>query len=279
MKLSFFAFLISLGLTANAHNLAAPHFKKVVWLIFENETYDPVITQPDFARVAKAGALLVNFKAETHPSQGNYIAMVAGARLGVSGDGKYDLNDKHVGDLLEAAGLDWRTYAEDFPGKCFTGGSSGKYVRKHNPFMSFTNVTTNPARCAKIENTQRFFQDYANGSLPAFTMFIPNMNNDGHDTGYNFAGKWMTSQFGKIFADPAAMGDTLFIVTFDESSFTSPTNEVYTVLLGAQVVPGAQNNVKMNHVALLKMIEDEFKIGNLGREDVTAPVIDGIWKP
>ena len=83
------------------------------------------------------------------------------SRLGVSGDGKYDLNDKHVGDLLEAAGLDWRTYAEDFPGKCFTGGSSGKYVRKHNPFMSFTNVTTNPARCAKIENTQRFFQDYA----------------------------------------------------------------------------------------------------------------------
>ena len=278
LKVLFFSFILTLSFHSNASAEVGTHFKKVVWLIFENETYDPVITQPDFSRVARAGVLFTGMKAETHPSQGNYIAMVAGSQLGVKGDSNYDLDQTHVGDLLEKAGLDWRAYAEDYPGNCFTGKSSGKYVRKHNPFISFTNITKNPTRCAKIESTARFFQDFSNGTLPAFSMFIPNMKNDGHDTGYDFAGKWMTSQFGNIFANPAALGDTLFIVTFDESSFTSVTNEVYTVLLGSQIKAGTQNAQKINHITLLKMIQDEYGIGNQGRDDVNAAVITGIWK-
>ena len=278
LKVLICSIIITISSYSNATTDAGIHFKKVVWLIFENETYDPVITQPDFAKLARAGALFTGMKAETHPSQGNYIAMVAGSMLGVSGDQNVDLDQTHVGDLLEKAGLDWRAYAEDYPGNCFTGRSSGKYARKHNPFISFTNVTKNPTRCNKIESTARFFQDYANGSLPAFSMFVPNQKNDGHDTGYDFAGKWMASQFGAIFSNPAALGDTLFIVTFDESSFSSVTNEVYTVLVGSQIIPGSQYTQKTSHITLLKMIEDEFKIGNLGRDDAKALPITGIWK-
>lgn len=252
-------------------------FKKVVWLIFENESQLPVIAQPDFAKVARAGVSFNRMYAEGRPSQPNYIAMVAGSKLEVNTNSNVDLDQTHVGDLIEKAGLDWRTYAEDYPGNCFTGSKSGKYVRKHNPFISFTNVSKNPARCAKIESSARFFQDYANGTLPAFTMFIPNMKNSGHDTGFDYAGKWMTSQFGAIFSNPAAMGDTLFIITFDESGY-SEGDEIYTVLLGANVLQGAQNNQKLNHYSLLKMIEDEFALGNLGREDAKAAVINGIWK-
>ena len=253
------------------------HFKKVVWLIFENESKQPVIGQPDFAKVARAGVSFNLMYAEGRPSQPNYIAMVAGSKLGVNSNSNVDLDQTHVGDLIEKAGLDWRIYAEDYPGNCYTDSKSGKYVRKHNPLISFTNVSKNPARCAKIESTVRFFQDYANGTLPAFTMFIPNMKNSGHDAGFDHAGKWMSSQFGAIFSNPAAMSDTLFIITFDESGYTAG-EEIYTVLLGANVIQGGQNNQKLNHYSLLKMVEDELGLGNLGREDAKAAVISGIWK-
>lgn len=276
INLLIFSVFFTLTINSYAASDIGSRFKKVVWLIFENESYTPVMIQQDFVKVAKAGALFTKMRAEGRPSQPNYIAMVAGSTLGVNGNQNYDLNHTHVGDLLEKAGLDWRVYAEDFPGNCFTGATSGNYARKHNPFMSFLNVTKNPARCAKIESTARFFQDYANDTLPAFTMFIPNMKNSGHDSGFDYAGKWMASKFGSIFSNPAAMDDTLFIVTFDESGY--PASEIYTVLLGSQVVPGSKNSQKLNHISLLKMIEDEFKIGNLGREDAQAQEITGIWK-
>ena len=54
--------------------------------------------------------------------------------------------------------------------------------------------------------------------------------------------------------------------------------EIFTVLLGANVKPATLNNQKLNHYSFLKMIEDEFALGHLGREDAKAAVINGIWK-
>lgn len=272
----FFSLTILFYQNSSATDSTA-HFKKVVWIVFENEDYQPVMNQPDFARIANYGASFTRLKAETHPSQGNYIAMIAGSILGVKDDSNVDLNESHVGDLLEKAGMRWRVYAEDYPGNCFLDKKSGDYARKHVPFLSFTNVTKNPKRCANIENENRFFQDFQNGTLPEFSMYIPNLKNDGHDTGVDYAGKWLSAKFGNILTSPYSTKDTLFIVTFDEGSRLS-RNIIYTVLVGSKIKSGSENSQKINHSALLKMIEDEFKIGNLGREDASSPVLTGIWK-
>ncbi len=267
-------FMILNFLTAQAQ---AERFKKVVWIVFENTNYQSAMKQADFMKVAQSGAIFTNMSAEAHPSQGNYIAMVAGSTLGVKNDRPVDLNSNHVGDLIEKAGLDWRVYAEDYPGGCFTGATSGKYVRKHVPFMSFTNVSRDKTRCQKIQNETRFFTDLSAGLLPEFSMYIPNMDNDGHDTDVNFAGRWLTSKFGTLFANTAGLADTLFILTFDENEGT-PGNQIYTSVVGANVIPGAINSQPLNHAALLKMVEDELHLGDLGRGDTSAPEITGIWK-
>ena len=67
---------------------------------------------------------------------------------------------------LEEKGYDWRVYAEGFPGNCFLGASRGKYARKHVPFLSFQNVQSNPARCAKVVEARQFDSDIAAGQLP-----------------------------------------------------------------------------------------------------------------
>ena len=273
----FSACLISSSLMAQ-QSVNGNHFKKVVWIVFENTNYSKALAQADFNKITRNGVLFSNLTAEVHPSQGNYIAMVAGSKLGVNNDNVVDLKESHVGDLLEKAGLKWKTYAENYPGNCFTGKSSGDYFRKHVPFMSFANVSQDSTRCLNIEDETKFFDDFKVGSLPEFSMYIPNIKNDGHDTGVDYAGKWLGSTFGPLLANPQGLGDVLFIITFDESGPTSPTNQIYTVLVGANIKSGSQNTQAVSHPALLKMIEDEFGIGNLGRDDRTAPVITGIWK-
>lgn len=255
----------------------AERFKKVVWIVFENTNYQAAMQQADFMKIAQSGALFTNMSAETHPSQGNYIAMIAGSVLGVKNDNPVNLTENHVGDLLEKAGFDWRVYAENYPGNCFTGKSAGRYVRKHVPFISFTNVSRDKTRCQKIQDATHFFNDLNTGALPAFSMYIPNLDNDGHDTNIAYSGRWLASTFGSVFANPTALNDTLFIITFDENEGT-PGNQIYTALIGANVIAGSINSQALNHTALLKMIEDELHLGDLGRGDAAAIEMTGIWK-
>src|SRR6185503_13744968 len=100
------------------------------------------VKMPYLAALAKRGALLSNDHAEVHPSQPNYIAMIAGSSHGVDDDRRVTLDERHIGDLLEEHGLTWKVYAEDYPGHCFLGSSRGLYARKHVPFPSFKNVQT-----------------------------------------------------------------------------------------------------------------------------------------
>lgn len=276
-KNTFYCFLFFLCWscnTAGTAQAASEHFKKIVWIVFENTNYQEALKQPDFAALTKQGALFTHLSAETHPSQGNYIAMIAGTHFGVNDDGVVRLSGNHLGDLLEKANLDWRVYAEDYPGNCFQGESVKGYYRKHNPFISFNNVAMDARRCQKIVSADQFDLDLTEGKLPAYSMYIPNIKNDGHDTGVNFAGQWMSARWGKYFASP---GEVLFVITFDESESLF-TNQIYTVLIGAHVIPGAQNIQNISHAALLKMIEDEFNIGNLGQNDARSPQIIGIWR-
>lgn len=95
---------------------------------------DPVI-----AKFKKEGILLTNYYAQTHPSQPNYIAAIAGDYFGMDHDSvvRVPLNVSTVVDLLDWRGLSWKAYMENIPGPGFMYEGStnyeGKwdYVRKH----------------------------------------------------------------------------------------------------------------------------------------------------
>jgi hypothetical protein len=258
-------------------NLFASNFNKVLIVIFENEDFTNVVKQPYFGSLMKEGAILTNYHAETHPSQGNYIALVAGSMLGVKNDNPVNLNSRHVGDLLEEAGKTWKVYAEDYPGNCFLGATSGSYARKHVPFLSFTNVQKNPKRCANVVGINQFQADLDAQKLPTYSMYIPNLNNDGHNTGVAFGDKWLKANFDKIIHSSKLPKDLLIIITFDEGSKTG-SNQIYTLLLGANVKPGASSNKAYDHYSTLKTIEDSFGLASLKQNDLSAVLIDDIWR-
>lgn len=52
----------------------------------------------------------------------------------------------------------------------------GNYARKHNPFISFTNVQKNPEWCAKIVNSDQLDIDIDNDQVPQFVFFTPDVS-------------------------------------------------------------------------------------------------------
>ena len=275
-RLFLFTLLLLMGM--GQAFAAQPAFKRVIWVVLENTDYDEALAQPFFKKLTEQGILFSNMHAETHPSQPNYIAMIAGSTLGVRGDGNVDLDGSHLGDLLEQKGLTWKAYAEDYPGGCFLGKTSERYARKHVPFLSFTNVQKNPARCANIVNAKDFERDFSNGTLANFSMYIPNLDNDGHDTSPAYSNKWLQKTFGAKLSDASFMKDTLFVVTYDESESYLSDNQIFTVAVGANAVPGSKYSLKANHYSLLKTVEDVFGLGSLNRNDAAAQVPAGVWR-
>jgi hypothetical protein len=265
-------------LPAPASAVPTPGFKKVFIVVLENTDAPEALKQPFMKKLTSQGAYLGEFYAEGRPSQPNYIAMVAGSTLGVSSNANVDLPQSHIGDLLEAKGKSWKTYAEGFPGNCFLGATQGRYARKHEPFISFKNIQSNPQRCARIVDTAQFASDASAGKIADYSLFIPNLDNDGHDTGVAYADQWLERTFGALLKDRSFMQDMLFVVTFDEGNPSNPKNQIFTVLVGDSVIPGKVDNKRYTFHSLTRTIEDQFALGSLGLNDKTATPITDVWK-
>lgn len=256
---------------------SVPHFKKVFVVVLENEGAEESLAQPFLQDLAKKGAYFNNFHAVSHPSQPNYIAMTAGSTFSIFHDGRVDLDVRNLADLLEEKGKTWKVYAEGYPGHCFLGASLGKYVRKHVPFLSFRNIQTQPDRCARIVEAPQMVADLVSEGLPDFSLYIPDLDQDGHDTGVAFADEWLKRSFGPLLRNPEFMKDMLFIVTFDEAGWLS-SNQIYTAFYGESVNPGQVSQTRYDFYSLLRTWEEGFGLGSLDQQDALATPITGIWR-
>lgn len=270
--------------TQRAHLGTPPPFpahvdvKHIVIVILENKNADAAKVQPFMGRLANEGAYLAQYYAITHPSQPNYIAMISGSTQSVTNDGNVVLHGPHIGQSVT-----WKTYAEDYPdGGCHTDKRIAKYVRKHNPFISFADVADHDA-CRNIVPFTAFKHDFESGNLPQLSLVIPNLDDDAHDKPVRFADDWLTAKFEPLMADPNLWNDTLLVVTFDEDATFLNTggdgNRVYIALWGGAVAPHTViADVSYDHYDLLRTIEEIFHVSPLAAGDTAAHPISGIWK-
>ena len=268
---------------AAVHPSAVAAVKHIFIVILENTDAAVAEGLPFIRHLAANGAILLDYRALTHPSQPNYIALVAGNTHGVSGSEPLTINAQHLGDLIEQKGLTWKVYAEHYPGNCFLGETfgnvaDGQYVRRHVPFLSFRNVQQDAARCAAhVVNASALDADLAAGALPNFSFYVPDNQHNGHDSSPLAADMWLAARFGPLLQDPRLMTDTLFIVTYDESS--SPANfRVTTVFTGSMVRRGVASFDRYNHYDLLRTIENLLELGSLRQFDAAARPITGVWQ-
>lgn len=216
--------------------------------------------------------------------------MIAGSTLGVTDDANHNLSQQNLVDLLEAAGVSWKSYNENYsaaantcnlattigsqvcPNQSVKTTATSLYARKHNAFVSFTDVQSSPARCNKIVPATQLATDKANNAVPQVAFYVPNQCNDGHDIGVAYAGKFLDTFMTSTFTGNAITGRTLVVITFDENAGASG-NQIYTALVpfgSMSITVGSSDATNFNHYSLLKTIEQNFGTGNLGLGDVSA---------
>jgi phosphatidylinositol-3-phosphatase len=228
-------------------------------IVLENRSYSEIVGASDApylnSLIADYG-LATNYHSLTHPSQPNYIALVSGSTQGIADDGSYDVTAPNLADQLEAAGKSWADFQQDYPGSCFTGGSAsggpdgpGTYARKHNPFISFTAISADPARCANITDFSSFDPAAAD-----FELIVPNELNDMHSASTAQGDAFMRSFVPRILqSDAWRLGGVLFI-TWDEGG----GDHVPLIVVSSLTPAGTRSNLIHDHYSLLRAIEDGF---------------------
>lgn len=248
-----------------------PRYDHIVCVIEENHSAYQVMGSPFFASLAARGAFFSRAYAVTHPSQPNYIALFSGSTQGVTDDNLHDIIAPNLATSLLSAGLSFAGYSEGLPSAGYRGFTSGRYVRKHNPWASFTNAPD----AVNLPFSDFPAPDYT--LLPTVSIVVPNLDNDMHDGSVAAGDAWLQNNLDG-FVRWAVDHNSLFIVTFDECAGTDPvaTTPIATILVGARVRQGTYDS-PITLYSILRMLEDAYGLPYLG-EEKSAPSISGIWE-
>ena len=264
---------VSDAAVATSAGSSVPRFDHVYLIVMENKAYKWIVGNPAApylnSLIANYGLATSDY-AVTHPSEPNYLALFAGSTFGITDDGVYDLAGSSLADQLGGHGQTWHVYAQDYPGACspvaaaYGGvdldGAPGWYTRKHNPAVSFTNISTRPARCRRITNLAGFDPAAAD-----FQMIVPNLTNSMHD-GTIAQGDDFLRAFVPRITGSAAFASSLLLITWDEGAGTAGGGgRVATLVVSPQVKAGTRSSVRHDHYSLLRTIQRAFGLGCLRR--------------
>jgi phosphatidylinositol-3-phosphatase len=258
-----------------------PRPDHVIVVVMENKNFDAIIGRPDEApylnSLAAQGAVFTNSFAVTHPSQPNYVALFSGSTQGLTTDDcpKTFVGVPNLGSDLIAAGQSFVGYSEGLAStgdtECGSDLSLG-YVRKHNPWVDFTNVPASSNR-----TFSEFPSDYT--QLPSVSFVIPNLCNDMHYCARDTGDAWLHDHLGG-YAQWATTHNSLLVVTWDEDGTIAfglggDNNKVPTIFYGAHVAPGMYGE-RIDHYRVLRTIEDMYGLPYEGASANTTAIAD-VW--
>jgi phosphatidylinositol-3-phosphatase len=249
---------------------SVPRPDHIVVVILENKHRSSVIRQaPYLNKLATNGANMTHSYAVTHPSQPNYLALFSGSTRGVRSNAcpQYFRKADNLGDQLRKSGLSFIGYSESLPKTGFRGCTSGRYVRKHNPWVNFGTLPPSTNRPFSA-----FPHDYR--KLPTVAFVSPNMCHGMHDCSVRTGDRWMKKHLDR-YARWAPRHNSLLIVTFDENAGGN-VKPIFTIIVGEGIRPGRYRE-RMDHYKLLRTIEEAYGLPPLGRaKGVRA--LSTIWK-
>lgn len=259
-------------------------FDRFIQIWLENTDFDSAASQPVFQSLAAEGITLTGYYGVTHPSEPNYLAAVGGDFFGLAEDSLEYIptNMSTVVDLLDQKNISWATYQENMPTDAYEGYNFTNsdnytyYVRKHNPLVIYESVANISTRAARIRNFNDFAVDVGNDSLSQWIFITPNLRDDGHDTTVGYAASWLTYWLLPLLNDTSFnTNSTLILLTFDENETYTIGNNVFSILLGG-VIPAAMKNTTdptfYTHYSTLSTVENNWDLGNLGRQDTNKTV-------
>ena len=302
-------------------------FDRVFVIMMENHGFDQVVGQlaptanaelpnqplltPFITNLALNNGLATFYFGVTHPSLPNYLATIAGDFFGVQDDNDscfanppptvlpcHNFTAPTIVDQLDAKNISWEVLMETAPtvgflGRRFPTTGQTLYAQKHNPFVYFNNIATNPSRLAKIKpfDLAAFKTELNNAKQMArFVYIAPNQCNDQHGTSgiippgsadcstdaltMAAGDKFVKDTVTAITTSPSFTRRSAIFIVWDENDFSaqlscckpSPTGVGGGHATGIVVTKNGKpirSAVAMDHYSLLATIEDGFDLPRL----------------
>ncbi len=281
------------------------NYQHVFVIMMENTGFAHLIgnsNAPWINIAAQTDGLATNYFGVSHPSQPNYIAATSGSTNGVVDDSDTTINVPNIVDQLETHGKTWKAYMQSLS-LCTTkldhACGNQLYERKHDPFVSYQDVQSNPARMANIVDLSQLNADLASGKVPDYVWISPDQCHDMHGRGgggssdpcdfsnedklIQTGDRFLSDTVGQIMASRAWTGNSVIFITWDESDFPFiDTNgccdanpgggHVVTLTISHSDHSARTSNVAYNHYSMLVTIEGGWKLGCLAFTCDTANV-------
>ena len=258
----------------------------IVVIVMENHEYDSVMAAgsdaPYLRSLAATGVTLTHLYAITHPSLPNYLALTSGSTQGITSDCSSCLvHGTNLADQLDGAGIGWKAYMESIPSVCYTGVASSSYYMKHDPFMYYADIRSDPTRCQQVVPLRQLKRDLAADALPRFAWISPNICHDMHDCPIAIGDRFLQTWVSRIL--PQLGPDGIVVVLFDEG-WTSvgccqqqaAGGHIAGVIAGPGAGRGVIVSARANQYSILGMIERAWGLDLLGQV-AGAPEITG-WQ-
>jgi hypothetical protein len=259
-----------------------PEFQRAVVVVFENHDRSGIADSgaaPTFRAYAGRFASLPGYRGVAHPSLPNYLALVSGSTQGITGDcTTCTIAAESVADSLDAAGLSWKTYAEDLPSPGFLGAKHRLYGKEHDPLVYFDSIATQPDRLRRIVPFARFHDDLAAGALPRFSLVVPNLCHDLHVCPVATGDAWLKRFLRELLRSRQMRRGVVFVI-FDESESYAGGGggSVFAFAAGGAVRPHSVNASPLSHYNVLATLEANWGLPRLGLSSSAQP-ITRIWR-
>lgn len=241
----------------------------VFTIVMENHDAAQILGSPQapyINQLAAGNAVAAGYHdSYVHPSEPNYIWMVAGQNFGILNDsdpngGNVITASSHIADQIEAAGLTWRTYQESMGNPCGLS-SHGTYAVKHNPFAFFADVNgwngsafAPGSRCVDhMVDYSQLDADLQSGKVPSYAFITPNLVHDMHDGSVAQADAWLAAEVPKILASPQFQNGGVLFLLWDEGAHNGDSPPF--VVISPNAKPGFVSHVEYDTSSYLGTVQ------------------------
>src|SRR5919109_292003 len=242
---------------------ASASTRNVFLIVMENHTADEALTGQYTASLAAKYRVAENYRAVSHPSVPNYLALTSGSTWGVQDDSYHVLPKQDLGTQLTNANISWRAYMEGMTDAgCLD--SPVPYDPGHDPFAFYG------GECPPNVVPFTSFAGDIGGSAPRFVWITPDMCHDTHDCSLATGDQWLSEVVPQITGSQAWKSNGVLFITWDEDD-SSADNRVLTLV----IQPGKSHKTSSRpytHYSLLATVEDLLGVGRLGHAAQASPM-------
>jgi phospholipase C len=260
----------------------------VFTIVMENHSRADVLSGPDtpfIQSLARQGAVAAGYHDSlVHPSEPNYVWMVAGENFGILNDddpgpAQHIDSQSHVADQVERAGLTWKAYQEGMGAPCGLE-SHGEYATKHDPFVYFDDINgwdgtgfARTARCIDhIVDYSQLAADLAANQVPDYVFITPDLLDDMHDGSMAEGDAWLSREVPKILASNAFKNGGVLFLLWDEGGGLPPQDDPPFIVVSPNAKSGYVSNVDYDTSSYLKTVEKIFGVEALPCSSAPAAV-------